>query len=141
MPRVDSTSWVNAGGVLAALLVLAGCMLTTPERHTQLEDTLRTYDAAIRWGHYGTAQAFVKRGEGQNADLRPVGSEIRVTGYEVVREAILNQEQADFTQRLVQIRYYNTEYAREKTLMDPQQWVFDEQAKRWLITSGLPRFD
>ena len=122
------------------MILAAGCV-ANQERLTQLEDGLRVYDGAIRWGDYGTAQAFVKRGEAGDAAQRPLpGSNIRVTAYEVVREAMLRQEDSGYTERLVQLRYYNSENAVEKTLLDRQRWEFDEQAQRWLITSGLPPF-
>jgi len=39
----------------------------------------------------------------------------------------------------VQIKLYNLHTKREKVIVDRQVWQYDDESKRWLLVSGLPK--
>jgi len=127
-------------GAIAALLLfaalpLAGCT-TTPDRQTQLDDTLRAYERAVRWGEFPSAAAFAR------PDARPSDfsrfSHVKVTGYDVAGMRLTKG--GNHLTQLVKIHYYNTDYMVEKSVVDRQEWEYDAKDGHWYITSGLPKF-
>jgi hypothetical protein len=38
----------------------------------------------------------------------------------------------------VEIKMFNKNQARERTILDEQYWKYDEERERWLLHSGLP---
>jgi hypothetical protein len=41
-------------------------------------------------------------------------------------------------QQVVEIRMFNKNRGIEKTILDQQEWRYNEESKRWLLHSGLP---
>ena len=59
-----------------------------------------------------------------------------VTAYNV-RSAIQTDEGQGLIQT-VEIKMFNKNQARERTIIDEQYWKYDEEYKRWQLHSGLP---
>ena len=41
---------------------------------------------------------------------------------------------------MVEIRYYDENFAKEHTITDNQKWIYDDDLSRWALTSELPEF-
>jgi hypothetical protein len=114
--------------------VLPGCV--TNPKVIKLQDTLRAYDKTIRWGSFQNAAAFQTEEVRQDGlDLSHLKS-IRITGYTQLQQK-MSQDQNEYTQ-VVEIRYYNEDYATENTIIDQQQWVYDSNSGSWQLSSKLP---
>lgn len=119
--------------VLAVALVTVGCVATLGKKQ-KLEDTLRVYEGAIRWGEYELANSF---GAQPATDLAGLQN-IKVTGYQVQYSNI--SEDAQEAKQTVLIQYYDTQTMRQETIIHNQQWRYDEDRKRWLVQPNLPGF-
>lgn len=63
---------------------------------------------------------------------------IRVVNYEVKKVSVSEDKSAVYQE--VEIEYYRTDTMIQKRLRDEQQWKYDSEAKQWVLTSGLPKF-
>ena len=107
-----------------------------------LEAALKIYANAVRWND------FEKARESVDPLLRPPGvfsdadeayyKQFQVSGY-----LLKSAERADpqtYSQR-VELRIIDVASQTERTQTDRQTWRYDPVAKRWWLTSGLPKLD
>jgi hypothetical protein len=115
---------------------LYGCI--ADPKMVELEDTLRAYDRAVRWGNYQAIPAFRdKEQAGEALDYEKLKS-IRITGYAQKQYKV--SETGTEADQVVEIRYYDENVAREKVVIDRQKWTYDRDLNRWVIVSDLPAF-
>jgi len=125
MPRL-------AGRLCAARL--AGCA-SLSDQMDRLNQSLLSYEKAIRWGEFDSAYAMHKEPPPVPAALKNV----RVTRYEVKER---NYDQTTQTARqTVMIQYYSLDTSREVTVEDRQEWEYLKEAQRWRRTDEPPRFE
>jgi len=124
--------------ILGLATMLTACPKTKEE--TDLSDTLLKYDTVVRWAQWDAAVDFVSP---EYLEEHPVSRlEIdrlrlfRVTQY-TVRSAVNVDDGKGLVQE-VEIRMFNKNQARERTILDEQYWKYDEVRERWLLHSGLP---
>jgi hypothetical protein len=124
--------------ILGMATMLTACPKTKEE--SDLSDTLLRYDTVIRWAQWDAAVDFVSP---EYLEEHPVTRlEIdrlrlfRVTQY-TVRSAVNVDDGKGLVQE-VEIRMFNKNQARERTILDEQYWKYDEERERWLLHSGLP---
>jgi hypothetical protein len=121
--------------LLASLLLLSGCFATLGKLN-QLENTLRAYEAAIRWSEFELANGF-----GVPVDPPPDLArlnDIAVTAYEV-KASTTSKDTLEAKQTVV-IDYYDKHSITQKTVTYQQQWHYDENQKRWVVQPNLPDF-
>ena len=119
------------------VLFLFGCA-TNADRHFMLNQTLLTYEKTYRWGEYGNLLNFRKSDAQQAANALNDYQNIRISGYQVKR-----QHPSDDQYKIsldVEISYFRTDNNRIQSVLDKQTWEYDNDAKRWYITSPLPVF-
>ena len=122
------------------ILLLVGCATYQGlSRLSSLESTSKAYDKAMRWGEYQLASSFIKTQEtdGQSLDLKKLEN-IKITSYKPIEKN--TSEDKLQAHQTVEIKYYNTDYLIEKTLIDKQLWEYDEEQKAWYLQSALPDF-
>ena len=122
----------------ACLLALAACGVGS--QNDLRDNALFSYAGAIRWGHIDDAWAMI---DPEYAQRHPLGTlererfeQIQVTGYLVKGSQLLSENELV---QLVEIRLVNRHTQAERTLQDRQTWRWDPQAKRWWLTTGLPK--
>ena len=101
-------------------------------------ETVGAYRSAIRWSHFEQAAAF------QNGVAPPRRAtdklrDVRVIGYDVVRER--EDKQRGTLHQTVTIRYHHLGDRVEKTIVDEQDWHYDEERGDWVVDSALPSFE
>ncbi|KPJ91408.1 MAG: hypothetical protein AMJ53_11745 [Gammaproteobacteria bacterium SG8_11] len=122
--------------LMSAWIGLYGCI--SDPKMVELDDTLRAYDRAVRWGNYQMIPSFRnKEKAGEQLDYDRLKS-IRVTGY-APKHMRVSDKGMD-AEQIVEIRYYDENVAREKVEMDRQQWSYDDDLNRWVLVSDLPKF-
>lgn len=103
------------------------------------DSALYAYAGAIRWGHIDDAWSMVDpeyaRQHPMTALERERFAQVEITGYQVKGSQLLSD--SELVQR-VEIRLVNRHTQVERTLDDLQAWRWDEAAKRWWLTTGLP---
>ena len=127
--------------VLVAATLLLGACATKDIRSKEsiLDATLRSYAAAIRWGDIDLAQSFLD--PKQVAAHPPTALElarfkqVQVSGYNEQPVAQINENTVGVT---VQIDLVNVNTQTTRSVVDHQVWTYDETAKRWWLSTGLP---
>ena len=139
--KISPDQVVNQRTLWAILLLflmislLAGCGIG--KRGQILDRTLNVYEHSIRWGKYHDAEALLEEHLGK-PDYEHLNS-IKVSGYDVVGQRGFDQEVERFEQS-VKIRYYSLKDSIEKTIIDEQVWIYDDEYDAWLLDSEMPAF-
>ena len=124
--------------LMLSILLLAAC--ATQERSQSLTSTLSAYGGVLRWGDFASAAQFVDpklRAEHPLSDLDLARyKQVRVTEYDDGAGPVpISPTEVEQT---VRISLVNIHTQSERTLSDHQTWHYDEKAKHWWLTSGLP---
>lgn len=130
--------------ILRTLLVLGLVTLLTAcpqsKEDQDLSDTLQKYDTIIRWAQWDAAADFLAPEYLENNPVTRLELDrlrlFRVTQY-AVRSAVPIDEGNGLIQ-VVEIKMFNKNQARERTIIDEQIWKYDPEIERWLLYSGLP---
>ena len=124
--------------LVLSLLLLAAC--ATQERSRSLTTTLSAYAGTLRWGDFASAAQFIDpkiRAEHPLSELdRARYKQVRVTEYDDGSGPVPISPSE--VQQTVRISVVNIHTQAERTVIDRQTWHYDEQAKHWWLTSGLP---
>jgi hypothetical protein len=120
------------------LLALAAC---ATQKHSRdlLQVTLYDYAGAIRWGNIPGAASFL---DPEVVAKKPVSSvdmqrydHVRFTSYSVIGT---EQPTPGDVYQVVEIRLTNNHTQVERSITDRQHWRYDEEQRRWWLTTGLP---
>ena len=119
------------------LLLLMGCQsLEERKQSMKLEDTLRKYEATIRWGALDQARQFQSAAAMELPAAEP--KQMRVIHYETIRGP--SMVAPDKAVQVVVIQYVFSSSQVVKELMDQQVWTFDQESGAWLLQSPFPEF-
>lgn len=125
---------------LVACLTLFGAdAALAGSKERALDNTLRTYAATIRWGDIERAQEFLDPAWRQAHPLSALDlaryRQVRVTGYNEQGPQPVGKNEV---RQVVEIGLANVNTQVARSIIDRQVWRWDEKAKRWWLTSGLP---
>jgi len=124
--------------ILGIAALLSGCPQTKEDK--DLSDTLQQYETIVRWAQWDAAIDFVSTEYQEDNPITRLDLDrlrlFRVTQY-IVRSAAPVDEGKGLIQ-VVEIRMFNKNQARERSIIDEQYWKFNEQTERWKLHSGLP---
>ncbi|ESQ15902.1 MAG: hypothetical protein N838_07270 [Thiohalocapsa sp. PB-PSB1] len=104
---------------------------------TALYVATKGYRESIRWGYFDAAAGFLHPDQRADLDMKALEN-VRVTGYEVIQPAVITPQETA-VQR-VRIEYVLEDEQRLKSLMDRQEWRWDEERVAWWLYTGLPEF-
>ncbi|WP_027484867.1 hypothetical protein [Rhodanobacter sp. OR87] len=124
--------------VVLSVLLLAGC--ATKARSDALTTTLKAYGSTLRWGDFQSAAQFIDPAVRAAHPLTPLQlaryRQVRVSEYDDGAGPVPS---GDFdVQQTVLINLVNVHTQSERSVVDHQSWHYDEKAKHWWLTSGLP---
>lgn len=124
--------------IVSLSTLIAGCPKTKEEK--DLSETLLQYETIVRWAQWDAAADFIAP---EYLEEHPVSRLdldrlrlFKVTKY-TIRSAIPVDEGEGLIQ-VVEIRMFNKNQARERTIIDEQIWKHNEETGRWQMHSGLP---
>jgi hypothetical protein len=124
--------------LLSLTTLLAGCPQTKEDK--DLSETLKQYETIVRWAQWDAAIDFVSMEyQVENPITRLELDRLRlfrVTQY-VVRSSAPIDEGNGLIQ-VVEIRMFNKNQARERSIIDEQYWKYNAETERWKLHSGLP---
>ena len=124
--------------MLLMAVLLAGCPQTKEEK--DLSETLLQYETFVRWAQWDGAAGFIAPGYLEEHPITRLDMDrlrlFRVTQYQVRSSS--PTDGGNGLLQAVEIRMFNKNQARERTIIDEQYWKYDQETKRWLLHSGLP---
>jgi len=130
--------------ILRTLLAIGlTAMLTAcPDTREQndLADTLTQYETLVRWAQWDAALDFLAPDYLEEHPVSRLDLD-RLRLFTVTQYTVRSAIQADDGKGLVQIveiKMFNKNQARERTITDEQYWRYDDEFKRWQLHSGLP---
>jgi hypothetical protein len=121
------------------VVLCAGCGEMSPHSKTDvLNTTLNGYANALRWGDFEQAMTYVDPQVQKDHPLTALEKErykqVRVGGYNERPPVPIAQGEI---LQIVEISLVNVNTQTERTIVDRQQWKFDEKSKHWHV-SALP---
>ena len=133
--------------VRGTLALLAACGLTallaacTPNpAEKELSETLKQYETIIRWSQWDAAADFLApeylvENPVSRLDMDRLRL-FKVTSYTLRSTGIFDNGLT--ARQQVEIRLFNKRQGIERSIVDEQEWHWNETAKRWYLHSGLP---
>ncbi len=126
--------------IISLMLLLTGCQsLEERQRADSLQETLRSYEATIRWSSGQHAARFREPEQDTTltqADSKPAN--IRITHYEVVQGPSMLGDKRAIQTAVIQYVLQDNQVVREIT--DQQVWLYDEAQQKWYLNSQVPEF-
>jgi hypothetical protein len=132
------------------LLLLMLCMLnpgyanasSASKAQKVLDANLISYQLAVRWNDFeaaiGSLDPAIITEEGYSENIEAEFKNYQITGYNL--KSVAWPDALTYMQR-VEIRYIDINTQIEKSVVDKQSWRYDAVAKRWWLTSGLPKLE
>ena len=123
---------------ICALLSACGGRMSKKQ---SLDHTLFQYAKVMRWADFNNAITFFS--PDIEAANKPSSTDIErlkqfaVSSY--IASPILPGDTENQIKQDAQIKLYNLHTKREKIVIDRQVWEYDDETKRWLLISGLPK--
>jgi len=126
--------------LIIAMALLAACAnQEIRSKQTILNETLRAYAAAIRWGEYEQAVGFI---DPKIQAEHPVSSlelerlkQVRVSNYDESQPVAVS---ADEVRQVVRLDLLNVNTQVARSIVDRRVWKYDKAGKHWWLVSGLP---
>ncbi|MEW8299359.1 MAG: asparagine synthetase [Candidatus Thiodiazotropha sp.] len=120
------------------ICLLTACQTLEEKRRSQsLQDTLRSYEATIRW----SSGLYAGKFRDPQLDVNETGRQrknIRVTHYEVVQGPTMLGDKRAVQTAVIQYVLQENQIVREIT--DQQVWLYDEAQEKWFLSSQVPEF-
>jgi len=124
--------------VLFLLLPIGGCV-SNPVEKTRGE-AFKQYETIVRWSQWDAAVDFIAPEYLQEHPISRLDMDrlrlFRVTQYTLRSARVFDDGLS--AQQVVEIRLFNVNQAIERSIIDTQEWRYDESRERWLLHSGLP---
>ncbi len=126
--------------IILVCVLLSACGGKMSKKQS-LDHTLYQYAKVMRWADFNTAMTFFSpdmetANKPSNTDIERL-KQFGVSSY--VASPILPGDHENRINQDVQIKLYNVHTKREKVVIDRQTWEYDDETKRWLLLSGLPK--
>ncbi len=123
-------NWV----AMSLVVLLSACAMS--DELESLDKTMRAYEHSLRWSRLELVGEYYKEPVVFSEREKEYLKNIQVTRYKVLTTDASKTE----ARQVVEIRYFNNEYAIERELTDVQKWKYDPEAERWLLVSSFPKF-
>jgi hypothetical protein len=124
--------------LLSLAALLTGCPKTKEDK--DLSETLKQYETIVRWAQWDAAIDFVSMEYQEEHPITRLDLDrlrlFRVTQYMVRSSAPIDEGNGLI--QVVEIRMFNKNQARERSIIDEQYWKYNEETERWKLHSGLP---
>jgi len=123
--------------ILLSSLLVSCASVSEMRKMDKFEETLKAYEAAIRWSDFESASLFLKTQETENVSaVIEKLEQFKVTSYEV--KNLLPSKDKSQVLLTAKISYFELNRLIVKWVSDRQVWEYDTAEDRWLLTSGLP---
>ena len=124
--------------ILGMATLITGCPQTKEDK--DLSETLKQYETIVRWAQWDAAVNFISMEYQQDHPITRLELDrlrlFRVTQY-LVRSSTPIEDGNGLIQ-IVEIRMFNKNQARERSIIDEQHWKYNRETKHWKLHSSLP---
>lgn len=124
--------------IVLAMLVLASC--SSNQVSKSRGEALKQYETIIRWSQWDAAADFIAPEYMLEHPISRLDMDrlrlFKVTAYTVRSTGVFDEGMT--VRQMVEIKMFNANQAVERTILDEQEWRYNEENKRWLLHSGLP---
>jgi len=124
--------------LLSLTTLLTACPQTKEDKN--LSETLKQYETIVRWAQWDAAIDFVSMEYQEENPITRLDLDrlrlFRVTQYMVRSSAPIDEGNGLI--QVVEIRMFNKNQARERSIIDEQYWKYNAETERWKLHSGLP---
>ncbi len=121
-----------------ALVILAACS-SNPESKKRGE-AFKQYETIVRWSQWDAAADFISPEYQEDHPITRLDLDrlrlFKVSGYTVRSTGIYDEGMT--ARQTVEIKMFNKTQAVERTIIDEQEWRYNEKTERWQLHSGLP---
>jgi len=121
-----------------AILTLAAC--STNQAEKSRGEAFKQYETIIRWSQWDAAADFISMEYQEEHPITRLEMDrlrlFKVTSYTLRSAGVYDEGMT--AQQVVEIKMFNHTKGVERTIIDEQEWRYDEERKRWLLHSGLP---
>jgi len=122
----------------AIFFTLAAC--TSNQVDKSRSEAFKQYETIIRWSQWDAAADFVSPDYQLEHPITRLEMDrlrlFKVTAYTLRSTGVYDEGMT--ARQVVEIKMFNNHKAVERTVIDEQEWRYDETRKRWLLHSGLP---
>jgi hypothetical protein len=120
-------------------LLLAAC--TPPQSMEKSRgEALKQYETIIRWSQWDAAADFISPEYLLENPISRLEMDrlrlFKVSTYTLRSTGIFDEGKT--VRQTVEIKMYNSHQAVERTIIDEQEWRYNEEIKTWKLWSGLP---
>ena len=126
--------------ILATLFVLAVVACTGNQVEESRSEAFKQYETIIRWSQWDAAADFIAPEYIAENPITRLDMDrlrlFRVTAYTIRSTGVYDEGMT--ARQVVEIRMFNRNQGKERTIIDNQEWRYNEQRQRWLLHSGLP---
>ena len=124
--------------LMSAVLLLSACASSTQSKTLDL--TLSQYEKIIRWSQWDAAADFIAAEYLVENPITRLDIDrlrlFRVTAYTIRSTGVYDEGMT--VRQVVEIRMFNKKKGVERSILDNQEWRYNEERQRWLLHSGLP---
>ena len=127
-------------GMLLTLAVIALTACGTNQVDKNRGEAFKQYETIVRWSQWDAAADFVSAEYQKEHPITRLELDrlrlFRVTSYTVRSVGIFDDGMT--ARQSVDIKMFNKNQGVERTVVDEQEWRYNEEIKRWQLHSGLP---
>jgi hypothetical protein len=124
--------------LLLLVALLAACASNQAEKSRS--EAFKQYETIIRWSQWDAAADFIAPEYLEENPISRLDMDrlrlFRVTSYTIRSTGVYDEGMT--ARQVVEIKMFNTHQAMERTIIDEQEWRYDEERQRWYLHSGLP---
>jgi hypothetical protein len=121
-----------------AILTLAACSSNQVDKSRG--EVFKQYETIIRWSQWDAAADFISLEYQEEHPITRLEMDrlrlFKVTTYTIRSTGVYDEGMT--ARQVVEIKMFNNTKGVERTIIDEQEWRYDEERKRWLLHSGLP---
>jgi len=121
-----------------AAFALSAC--STNQVDKSRGEAFKQYETIIRWSQWDAAADFIALDYQKDNPITRLEMDrlrlFRVTAYNIRSNAVYDEGRT--ARQVVEIKMFNSHQGVERTILDEQEWRYDEERERWLLYSGLP---
>jgi len=129
----------NISLIVVIALLFTGCQtIKKKDMQDTLSKVLHSYELTTRWGELSQIYSFLLPEMAKQAQIQEDIDNIRVTHYEVIKRP--GSDSGEEVMQSVLIRYIYIDRQVEKSLVDHQQWQYNDDAREWRRSNPIPRF-
>jgi hypothetical protein len=127
-------------GIMLSLAVIVAAACTPNQVNQERGEAFKQYETIIRWSQWDAAADFISADYQKEHPITRLEMDrlrlFKVTAYTVRSTGVFDEGMT--ARQTVEIKMFNKSRGLERTIIDDQEWRYNEEIKRWMLHSGLP---